>query len=169
MANVWFTSDLHWGHKNICKYRDGFSSELEHRLTLKENILTALGKRDILWVLGDSVFTDDALPDLYDIKNTKFLVIGNHCGQHMKNPWDLYHAFDRVYGIHSKYGSWLTHAPIHDSELRGRFNVHGHTHGTCVDDPRYLNVCPEQHDYKPIDLNMVREILYSRNGGAKTV
>lgn len=162
MSNVWFTSDLHWGHKNVCRFRSQFSTELEHRLALKGNIQSLVKKRDVLWVLGDSVFTEDALQDIVDIECTKFLVIGNHCAQHFDQK-KLYSAFDKVYGITSKYKCWLTHAPIHPDELRGKFNVHGHCHDHLIDDPRYVNICPEHHDFKPIDLKTLRGIIEERS------
>ena len=51
---------------------------------------------------------------------------------------------------------WLSHSPIHDSELRGKFNIYGHTHFKYVDDPRYRCVSMEQIDYKLISLDKIR-------------
>jgi calcineurin-like phosphoesterase family protein len=61
-----------------------------------------------------------------------------------------------VYGMVKKYKKiWLTHAPIHPKELRGKFNVHGHVHKQSLNDKRYLNVSMEAINYKPIDLAAV--------------
>lgn len=155
MANVWFTSDLHWGHENICKFRKQFVSEEEHRLFLKDNIMSCVKKRDTLWILGDSVFSERYLSDLDDIKCTKYLVIGNHCAQKYDQRM-LYAKFDKVFGITKKYNCWLSHAPIHPDELRGNFNIHGHTHNHLINDYRYINICPEHHNYKPKDLEWLR-------------
>lgn len=167
MSNVWLTSDLHWGHKNICKYRSEFDTEAEHRRVTKGNILGCLGKRDLLWILGDSVFTADAIKDLMDLKEscgTIKLVLGNHCGQHMTREEyrSFLSLFDAVYGIHKKYDSWLTHAPVHEDELRGSFCVHGHVHTKTVDDYRYVNMCLEEHNYMPRDLRWLRKEFEKR-------
>ena len=163
MSNVWFVSDLHWGHRNICKYRPEFDTEEQHRATIKGNILGCIRKRDTLWILGDSVFTmeGDSMKDLLDVKKScavMKLVIGNHCGQHMnkEDRDNLLAMFDTVYGIHSKYGAWLTHAPVHPLELRGKFNIHGHVHTETIPDPRYINMCLEEHNYMPRDIAWLR-------------
>ena len=50
MANVWFTSDLHLGHNNICKYRQEFHYPDEHHWTILENLGGCVKKRDTLWI-----------------------------------------------------------------------------------------------------------------------
>lgn len=49
---------------------------------------------------------------------------------------------------------WLTHAPIHPDELRGKKNVHGHCHGHILNDKRYINVCVEHAD-RPIPIEEI--------------
>lgn len=161
MSNVWFTSDLHWGHKNICNFRKGFATEEEHRSILKENIQSKVNKRDTLWILGDSVFREDCLADLDDIVCTKYLVIGNHCGEKF-DSWKLYAKFDKVFGITKRYNCWITHAPIHPEELRGKWCLHGHTHNHILADRRYINICPENNEYMPRDLRWLREEIEER-------
>lgn len=174
MSNVWFTSDLHFGHHSVTRWRP-FSSEEEHRQVLLDNIKSRVNKRDLLWILGDSVFTDECIKDLNSINCQKHLVMGNHCAQHMRSPQPLFNCFRRVYGLHSKYGVWLSHAPLHPGTLRGKLCLHGHTHGYIVgtndvtkeedwlgEDPRYINLCPEHHDYSPVDLNWLRGTIEER-------
>ena len=52
---VYFTSDLHIHHKNICEYRTKFKTTEEHDNHWIDKILS-LGKRDILYILGDFIF-----------------------------------------------------------------------------------------------------------------
>ena len=56
MSNVWVCADLHLGHKAITKYRTQFSTAEEHHLTILDNVLTCVGKRDKIFLLGDIVF-----------------------------------------------------------------------------------------------------------------
>ena len=171
MSNAWFTSDLHWGHKAITKYQSEFSSEEERREIVKDNIASSVKKRDLLWILGDSVFTEDALKDLDAIKCTKFLVVGNHCAQNT-DSWKLYEKFERVFGVTKRYGCWIQHTPIHPQELFGKFCLHGHSHrklmeltlpsGEVIIDPRYICMCLEFHDYKPRDIKWLKHTMEER-------
>ena len=185
MSNVWFIGDLHWGHKSVTKWRP-FETEEEHRKVLLQNLLSVLRKRDTLWILGDSVF--DWSPEVRetfmilraacdDIR----LVIGNHCGQHMSSAGrrEFLSSFNDVFGLHKKYGCWLTHGPVHPHELRRKWCVHGHVHESTIqvevdrttmggifkqniDDPRYFNMSAENLGYFPRDLRWLREQMEER-------
>ena len=174
MSNVWFTSDIHLGHKAIIKYDPIFSSEEERSNVIVQNIAGCVKKRDVLWILGDSVFTEERLVLLDQIKCTKFLVIGNHCAAHF-DSWKLYDKFDKVFGITKRYGCWISHAPIHPMELFGNFCLHGHSHRFEMEikyqhreemwtepDPRYIRMCIEHHNHMPRDLKWLREEIEER-------
>ena len=160
MANVWFTSDWHLGHRNILKFRNnyGFESIEHHNGDLVKNFNQKVSKRDKTFFLGDMCFDIDALDVIRGLNGRKVLVLGNHDRDSNKRPTiiQLAEVFDDIQSLVGYKDLWLSHAPIHPDELRGKKNVHGHTHGSCIDDPRYLNVCPEHTDFKPIDLNEVR-------------
>tara|TARA_R110000765_G_scaffold367491_2_gene457637 strand:- start:742 stop:972 length:231 start_codon:yes stop_codon:yes gene_type:complete len=66
---------------------------------------------------------------------------------------------DNIHGLVKYKGIWLSHAPIHESELRGKFNVYGHSHTASIDDDRYLCVSCEQVDYKPVNFQAIKEKL----------
>lgn len=159
MANVWFTSDLHLGHKNIANFRPLFESEQHHREVIKENYHKVVTKRDKVFFLGDVAFTQETLEDVGTwVAEKKVLIVGNHCTDSISMKEIVKH-FDEVYGFKKYKEFWLSHAPIHPQELRGKYNLHGHMHFETIDDPRYLNLCLEQTDYTPIDLNEVRKRL----------
>lgn len=61
MSAVYFLSDLHLGHKNICKFRTGFNSVEEHNALIKENYHKRVTKRDTVYFLGDVAFDEDHL------------------------------------------------------------------------------------------------------------
>jgi calcineurin-like phosphoesterase family protein len=91
-------------------------------------------------------------------RNGKVWVTGN-CTDHFSMR-QLVDAYDEVYSLFKYKNMWLSHAPIHPDELRGRVNIHGHTHYHVIDDSRYLNVCMEQIDYTPIELHELRKKIY---------
>lgn len=158
-------SDLHLGHNNICKYRTNFSSADEHHNTIFENLATNLNKRDTLYLLGDVAFDKYWLGKIKGLKcKHKLLVAGNHDlmkGIHMR---DLVDTYDDVKALYCKRNIWFSHCPIHPQEMRGRIcNIHGHLHNQLVldeeglPDKRYINVCVEHTDYKPITFEEIME------------
>lgn len=158
MSNIYVAGDLHLGHKNICKFRTNFSTAEEHDATVLHNILSTCRKRDTLILLGDCFFTKESLNHLRHINKyvgSVKLVLGNHDtdnDERKQNIRDIVNEqlVSGVYGLLSYKGVWLSHAPIHPDELRGRNNVHGHTHAYKIKDDRYRCVSLEQIDYKPL-------------------
>lgn len=156
MSNVWFCSDLHLGHKNIGKFRAPLVNSTEENNTrIINEWKTHVTKRDIVFVLGDFCF-DKELYDSLDLPGEKKILIrGNHDRFQTKQYLTF---FDEIEGIVKYKGIWLTHAPIHVDELRGKVNLHGHVHYNSIgfdgideltgeqdrfSDDRYFNCCPE--------------------------
>lgn len=162
MSNVYFAGDLHFGHIGITKFRPVYH-EAEHRETIIENFNSVLGKRDSLWLMGDIAFSDEMIDQVARITCAyKFLVLGNH---DCKNIARWMTVVDNIYGITKQKGMWLSHAPIHPEELRGKINVHGHVHYATLDDPRYFNVSLENIGYKPISLKEIKDRVNSSGKG----
>lgn len=160
MSKVWVCADLHLGHKNITKFRTQFTTAEEHHKTVMENFLTTVGKRDKVFLLGDIVFKEglEYANILSALSAELVLVKGNH------DAMDFY--ADSVQGLMSYKGAWLSHAPIHEQELdyrKQKFNIHGHLHGSFINDPRYFNVSLEHTNYRPILMADVLEQLRERN------
>ena len=78
---TWFTSDLHFGHRNIIEYCGrpfGDVEEMNHALVARWNALVQAN--DLVWVLGDVALgrIADTLPLVGRLHGTKHLVTGNH-------------------------------------------------------------------------------------------
>lgn len=158
MSKVFFTSDQHFGHIAICKYRQEFKTAQEH----DEFIIDAWNgvvtkQKYIVWVLGDFCIKNK----LYDfnriissLNGSIRLITGNHC------YLDAYHhpKIQVMNGVFKKYDYWLSHCPVHPKEIRGNKNLHGHIHGlhNQLNDPMYVNVNCELWNYKPVDLDYLR-------------
>lgn len=174
MSNVFFISDLHLGHKNICKFRP-FDSVEEHDEYIKENLLTSLTKRSKLFILGDVAFTEEAgdwIVGLAKHTPNMTIVLGNHdsdrsCGR--SNMLKYMQAGIKLHGLTTYKDAWLSHCPIHPDEMRKKsYSVHGHCHGMfspMIDlgdgdydpDNRYFDVSCENVDYKPIRYDQILE------------
>ena len=154
LGNVWICSDLHIGHKNIANFRKEITSEAHNREVIKYYWDKQVTKRDLVWVLGDAAFTEEAIDWIGALSGEKRLIRGNHDDL----PTTSYlRTFTEIYGILKYKNMWLSHAPIHPDELRGKNSLHGHTHyqnmkllgidEDCrpkyIDDPRYLNCSVE--------------------------
>ena len=79
---VFFISDLHFGHKNILKHSGplrGGSNVDEHDEWLVEQINSKVpAKRAILWLLGDHCMDREKLPLLGKLHGEKKMLWGNH-------------------------------------------------------------------------------------------
>lgn len=182
---IFFTSDLHFGHKNI-HYKFAPSRKVlgetleEQHNSLIERWNSRVHKKDTVYVLGDVAWTAWAYQAVVpQLNGIKFLVRGNHDrlaeGLYLTDfnkilgafPMELFPGCDVV----------LTHIPIHPQEMqyRWKFNIHGHLHEKVVlckgplvtstseiPDQRYINVCCEQTDFYPLAIDELRKIAAER-------
>ena len=166
MSNVWFCSDLHFGHKNIGGFRapHHIQSEEENRWRITEDWRRLVRKNDVVYVLGDACFTMETIFEFEHLPGIKTLILGNH--DNLATQEYLKH-FKSVEGIVKYKEFWLTHAPIHPAELRGKVNLHGHVHYATIDDKRYFNCCPENlwriFGESLVSLDQIRKHLSNEN------
>lgn len=158
MSQVRIIADLHLGHRNICKYRP-CDSVHEHEQLIIDGWNRVVGKRDVVYVLGDAVFESTRLHIVDQLRGRKILVRGNH---DKLKAHEYLSVFEDILGIKKYHGTWLSHAPIHPRELRGCFNIHGHVHNETVPDNRYFNACIENIGYEPILFQEIINILESQ-------
>jgi len=155
MSKVYFTSDWHFGHKAILKYRD-FESIEQHDQTFIDNFNKVVNKRDTVFFMGDIAFTEEGLKKLNELKycHKKILYLGNH--DTLKTEEYLKY-FDEVHALRSYKNFWLSHCPIHPQEMRNRIgNIHRHLHASILDDKNYFDVSPEKHNYELIDFEDIK-------------
>jgi calcineurin-like phosphoesterase family protein len=164
--NVYFIGDLHFGHKRILEFSPGrLGSTIEEH---DQAIVTCWNhevspKKTRVYVLGDVAFTRAGLALVGRLNGEKILVRGNH---DTFPTCEYLEHFKEVYGLLKYKEFWLSHAPIHPHELRGRRNIHGHVHMNTVarvrdlatPDPNYINVSLENlPGFAPISLDEVRK------------
>lgn len=158
MSTVRFISDLHLGHKAICKfagpYRNNCSTVEEHDAWIVQQWNSVVNKSDLVWVLGDVCFDKNSLPLLKQMKGNKHLILGNHDEFSIS---EYLICFNKVHGFIKYKEFWISHAPIHANELRGKLNIHGHVHMNSIQDSRYINVSVENLKGCPISIEEIRE------------
>lgn len=158
MRNIFATTDSHYGHANIIKYCNRpFSNVEEMNEAMIENWNKVVGDSDIVYHLGDVYFGKNTSNFMNRLKGRKRLVLGNH--DEGKDPV-LLGMFEKVmaWRMFPEFGLLLTHVPVHESslEMKVSHNVHGHTHNFKIADDRYINVCVENTDYTPVNLESLR-------------
>ena len=166
--SVFFTSDLHFGHKNLIEGLRKMSVKESDNLIIS-NWNKTVNKKDIVYILGDITMENPKLIGQYlsQLKGEIRIVGGNHdtikyCKvlQELKIP---------VMGVLDYKGFICTHIPIHPSQIEHtRGNIHGHIHlsgeieGLGRYNPselngRYYNVNIEFHNYKPILFETIKQ------------
>lgn len=166
MSNIWIAGDLHLGHGNIHKYRPRFETAEEHDQYVIEEVLSKGGARNQLLLLGDCFFTEESLDALREFRKAYgkiILILGNHDTDTSIRKANIRTMIkedlvDELHGTLKKWGFWWSHVPFHPDELRGRINIHAHSHGKVIEDPRYIGLSLEQTDYKMVDLNYVKQL-----------
>lgn len=158
MSTPRFIADLHLGHKNIYKYRPVFESTLHNDLYFMYILQEVMTKRDSMFFLGDILFDEKYLDFIKDLPGSKILILGNHCTEHISTK-KLCEVFDEVHGMMKYKEFWLSHAPIHPDELRGKCNIHGHVHTESVNDFNYMNVSVDSSfmNFFPRTLHEIRQ------------
>lgn len=167
MPNIYVTSDTHFGHTNMLRFtnpdgslvRPGFRDVSHMDEVIIERWNEVVRPEDKIYHLGDVGFNLEHLQGILPrLNGHKRLIIGNHdlldMGFYAKyfkriQAWRQFVDKDRNCAI------ICSHFPLHESSFLGRYagrciNVHGHIHARVIDDPRYINVCVERTDYRPV-------------------
>jgi len=163
VPETWFISDTHFGHANILTFKDDagklvreFSSVEEMDETMVQRWNEVVRDQDRIYHMGDVAMNHRCLPIMSRLKGKKVLIKGNHDIFKLKD-YTPYFEDIRAYKIFPKHGLVVSHIPVHTCQLEGRFkiNAHGHMHQNILPDARYINLCVEHTDYRPVTLNEV--------------
>lgn len=170
---IWFTSDTHFGHKNILKYTNRpFSWVKEMDEVLIENWNNRINSKDEIYHLGDvALCSPSKLRKILARLNGKiYLIKGNHdksaeaCGDRfewIKDYYELkvaeqdgYEGGQLIVLFHYAMRVW-------QASHYGTYHLYGHSHGRLPDDPTLLSfdVGVDCHNYAPINYEQVKQIM----------
>ena len=159
---IFYTSDLHLGHKNIIKLCNRpFMTLEEMNDTLISNWNNRIPNADSIYIVGDLMFRSATDPDefLTRLKGKKHLIIGNHDKSWMKKA-DLDKHFESIDNLknfsNGRCKITLCHYPMMSFE--GKYLIYGHIHNYMP--PTFgsllrtmenaLNACVEVNNYMPV-------------------
>lgn len=150
---TWFTSDLHFRHKNIMKYTDrgrvlGDISVKEHDEWLIDIWNSTVKPGDTVVHLGDFAFAEeDYIRKIISrLAGQKEFILGNHDSSKVmyKLKKDgVIHSVDNYREVRiGDTKTVLCHYPIAswNGMHRGSFMLHGHTHGSYYAEGKILDV-----------------------------
>ncbi len=178
MAEIWFTSDSHYGHSNVIGYcKRPFSSVGEMNQALIDNCNALVKPEDTLWHLGDFCYgIPDARRDPYSVakvfrdqihcKDVR-MICGNHDHVGIAGLFREFHGDYRNAVAHEiKIDSQrivLSHYAMRtwNHQGKGVYCLYGHSHGSLPDDPHSLSFdCGvDCWGYKPINFEQVKEAM----------
>lgn len=170
MSRIWFTSDTHFGHFNICRgttkwnsgYRD-FDNPDQMTDVLIDNLNALVAPHDILCHLGDfAMGPRHRLPEYRERINCQaiHLYLGNHDNTLDKTDPKYNPDHVKLFSSVQHYGELrlkghdfiLFHYPIGSWHKIGRSSIQlfGHCHQTYARTlPRQLDVGVDGNNYKP--------------------
>ncbi len=152
---TFFTSDTHYGHRNICagttEWTDlskcrPYATVEEMNTALVDVINSKVGTEDVLWHLGDWSFGGyHNIAEFRERINCLYvhLVMGNHDHWFVKRRFDLMGLFESINPpycelVVDKQPIVLCHYALRvwNNQAKGAWHMHGHSHGNL---PRIAN------------------------------
>ena len=155
--NIFFTSDTHFGHRNIITFDEtAFDSIEEYDKTLIERWNAVVGEEDIVYHLGDFAMGGDKerLRSYVErLHGRKRLILGNHDHGSPAFYYDL--GFERVYDhpVILRNFFILSHEPLFLTPSMPYFNIFGHVHlhpAVRTHSPNSMCVCSCRHGFAPV-------------------
>lgn len=170
MKNYWITSDLHLNHENILNFTDAEGNRIRLFDTVKQMNECLLDSHnsvvkpgDYVYNLGDVFFGDkEEFKKLWSKFNgSKRLIPGNHDDVRFLVSGGFFKKVYSTWRIFKEHRIILSHIPLHENSLwrgslehgQAMFNVHGHIHKHKSPPGPYHNVCVENTNYTPVNLD----------------
>lgn len=171
MANIWLTSDLHFGHdREFIWGPRGFKNVYEMNEAIIKNWNTVIAPEDEVYVLGDLMLGDNevGIKMIKQLKGKIHIILGNHdTAKRIELYEQCYNIVDIKYADLIKYNGYsfyLSHYPTITSNLEKEFgkhcllNIHGHTH----DQNNFYNGLPfcyhtglDSHNCTPVEIETI--------------
>jgi len=174
MANIFFISDTHFGHEGMCQFLREDGTKVRPFMTCNEcddvmiqNWNKTVRPNDKVYHLGDVAIKRQYISTVEKLNGEKILIRGNH-DIFKLNDYAKY--FRDIRATHKLDKFLLSHYPIHPEHInKNCINLHGHLHYKKVlinntnIDQRYINLCVEHINYKPIAFSEVEKLVQEQH------
>lgn len=148
---IFFTSDLHFGHKKICELtnRNKFTSQEDHTEWLINLHNSRVQEKDVVYILGDFSFAKEkeTIRIIERLNGTLVMVRGNHDSRTQFKKFerdgliDSWHEYNELH-----FGEFplicMSHYPmtVWNKQHHGSIMLHGHCHGSFQGEGKILDV-----------------------------
>jgi len=167
---IYFTSDLHFGHRGIITMQNRpFTTVEEMNRTLLANYNAFVSKNDTVYILGDICHhmpVEAANEIIRKMNGTKYLVSGNHDKGYDPKLFAEIRDFMTV-SLNGVYFA-LMHYPMLSwpKKNSGSIQLHGHIHARADyniqnrdEGIRRYDVGVDANDYYPVSLNTILDFF----------
>lgn len=161
---IWFTSDTHYGHKNIIEYsKRPFKDADEMEEAMISNWNNVVQKGDTVYHLGDFAFYNDRkrIEDILSrLRGQKHLILGNH---DEKRPaqgnsfWASVGHYKRIKIDGQRIILFHYAMKVWHGCHRGAWQLYGHSHGSLPVDlkRKHFDVGVDCWNFTPISYEQV--------------
>jgi calcineurin-like phosphoesterase family protein len=177
ISKIWFTSDHHFGHKNIIEFSQRpFADVDEMNAEMIKRWNEKVGKDDIVYHLGDFalISTSKLKPIIQQLNGRICLITGNHenaaleCADSLEWVKDYYELVVEDKDAHNdKRLIVLFHYAMRvwNASHHGSWHLYGHSHGSLPDDITSLSfdIGVDCHDFYPLSYSDVKKIMSAKH------
>lgn len=163
---IFFTSDTHFGHKNIihhCARPFGSVEEMDDKLI--ENWNARVRPDDDVWHLGDFCFRNAKNAETYLLRlnGRKHLVWGNHDPDKVRTlpHWASSQPYAEIKINRQRIVLFHYAMRVWNQSHRGSIQLFGHSHGNLNGTHRSLDVGCDCWNYRPVAFGEILERLGS--------
>ena len=177
MSHIFFTSDHHFGHKNVIEYANRpFESVEEMDEVMIQRWNEKIGKEDEVYHLGDvGLSSSSKLRKILDRLNGKIHLIK---GNHEKSAEACYSRFEWIKDYHElvvedeEFDKGQQILVLFHYSLRewnashwGTYHLYGHSHGTLADVSNSLSfdIGVDCHNFYPLSYQEVKTIMKNKD------
>jgi len=170
MAEMWFTSDFHFGHFNIIRYCNRpFANVQEMDDVIADRLNACVKPNDVVYFLGDFCLGGAEQVTAYRRRlacGTIHFIEGNHD----KNTRQLQRLFaswgtlseisvdkQKIVLCHYAMRVWPHHS-------QGSWQLYGHSHGNLPDEPLSLSldVGVDTHEFRPWHFDEIQTVMKAK-------
>lgn len=155
-GRVFFITDPHFGHTNLCEALRGMTAEESDNLIIKNWNSVVKSPYDTVYIGGDLTMEK---PQLFErviskLNGRKVIIGGNHDD---RKSCELYQRLGiTIMGCLEYKGYIFTHIPILKSEVKHyRGNIHGHIHTYELPSYKYINMTADLNGMIPRTLDYI--------------
>jgi calcineurin-like phosphoesterase family protein len=162
---IWFTSDQHFGHKNIIKFCGRPFIDVEH---MNANIIarhnSLVNPNDDVYHLGDLTYQMDASEFLMQMNGNHHLILGNHDHKffHKRQGLGAYASINDTKIVAWKGKKFFLSHYAHrvwPSSHFGAIHLYGHSHGTLPGFGKSMDVGVDTNLMFPYSADNIMELM----------